>query len=87
MPGYKVLLLDNTDVIQHFLRSADRKCRDHDIAALIQRLLNHAGKFFHVIACILVEPTAVSALHDNIIRLTDVLRAANEWLVFVTDIT
>ena len=87
MPGYKVLLLDNTDVIQHFLRSADRKCRDHDIAALIQRLLNLASKFFHLIDRILVEPTALITLHDNIILLKDELRAADERLVFVTDIT
>ena len=75
-----------TDKIQHLLRSADGKRRDHKVAAAVERFLNDFCQLRHVIRFRAVAPVAVGGFHNHVIGALRVLRVVDQRLMDISDI-
>ena len=81
------LLLDFPDRIEHFLGSAHCKRGYHQIAASVQRLLEHLGKVTDGVCAAFVEPVTVGGLDHQVVRFLHKLGIIEDWLVQIAHIT
>ena len=84
----QILLLDLTNKIQQFLRTANRKGRYDNIAAFLKCLPKDSCKFCHIIRYLIsVRPVAISGFNHNIVCGSYRCRIFNNRLIHITYIT
>ena len=79
--------LDPSDKIKHLLCSADRKCRNHQIAAPCKCILQYPCKCGCKVRRCLMLFVTVSGFHYDIIGIFDILRIFDEWTVAISNIS
>ena len=83
---HQMFFLDLTDKIQHFLRSAHCKGRDHQIASPVKGPLHDRRQLLHIIRLRTMAPVTICGFHHHIIRLFQIFRITKQRLMFVSDI-
>ena len=78
--------LDLTDKIQKLLRAAHGKAGDDDIAALVERRLQHGAQIADIIRFRAVAAVPVGGFHNKVIRVARVGRVLDERLMGVADV-
>ena len=87
MAGNEIALLDFPDGIQHLLGTAHGKGGNHQIAPLVQGLLNIARQLLsHIPAFLLMQPIAVGGLDYQVVRLLHRLGVPEQGLVDVAHV-
>ena len=74
------------DEIQQFLRTSDCKRWYDYISSPIKRLLDDPCQLRYIIWKFTMAAVTVSRLHHNIIRIFDILRITDQWLIQIADI-
>ena len=75
-----------TDKIQKLLRAAHGKAGDDDIAALVERRLQHGAQIADIIRFRAVAAVPVGGFHNKVIRVARVGRVLDERLMGVADV-
>ena len=79
-------VLDLADKVQKLLRAPDGERRNDDIAALGERLVNDLRQLIGIAPHLGMVAVAVGRFHDDIIRLFQVLRIADDGLIDIADV-
>ena len=82
----QMFCLNFTNKVQHLLRSADGKRRDHEVSAAVERFLNDFCQFRYVIRFRSVAAIAVGGFHNHVIGALRVLRVVDQRLMDISDI-
>ena len=81
-------LPDQPQKVEHLLRAADRKGRDHHVAAPVKRSLYDIGQFHHIVRLLSrMQSVAVGRLHHHIIRLIGIFGILDDRLILIADIS
>ena len=72
--------------VDKFLRAADGKGRNDDLAALAHGLVDHIAQLLAGVGVVSVQAVAVGALHDHDIGFRKHLRGAEDWALGAADI-
>ena len=82
----EISLLDFPDVIEHFLRSSDRKRRDDQIAALLERGLNDLCQSRSIVYALPMGPVPIGGFHYDVVGTGDILRVPDKGLIQIPNI-
>ena len=73
-------------IVKHFLRPADRKCRNDQISTFGKRGIHHLCQFCRIIRRCIVIAVSISGFHDHIVRFLKIFRITDQWTVAVSNI-
>ena len=83
----EVFQLDLAQEVEHLLRAADGERGDDDVAAAVERTLQHCGEGAGVVeAHLFVEPVAVGGFDHQVVRMGHLLGVFDDGLIGVAHI-
>ena len=87
MSSNKAFLLDLPDKIQHFLRSAYCKRRNHQITASVKGFLDHLCQKLYIFRTFSMTSVSICGFHHHIICFLKICWILDQWLVFIANIS